>query len=177
MPACDTNIRCMHIFHFDVTYDELLECGGYLLDVALLGVLAVRVLCALGIDRTNEVVQDGRGRHASVACLHVQRLEAVLERRLEGGPRRAGVSRVDDARRFRQIDFRGLDEGLEGFKESVGARGVGEHRCVSFPGRLKHLSARIDELDSVVLRRSLRSDRAFYDKRKGDSRPLGYGSR
>ena len=135
------------------TYDELLERGRKFGHVTFLSVRSVLILGPLGIDRSYEVMKNRGGGDPGVSGFGTDSFEAILQSTNERSAGWTGVAGVHDLCGLVQIDFCDLDEIFYRLDKCRGIGGVCEGGSVTLPSVLQHLSARINELDTVILRR------------------------
>jgi len=137
------------------TYDKFLERGRKFGHVTFFGVRSVLVLGAFGIDRSHKVMEDRGCGNTSVSGFGTDSFEAILQSTNERGARWSGVAGIHDPGRLVKIDFGDPNEVLDRLDERGSTGSVGEGSGMTLPSVLQHLSARIDEFDTVILRRSL----------------------
>jgi len=91
------------------------------------------------------------GGDPSVSGFGTDSFEAVLQSTDERSARWSGVAGVHDPSGLVEVDLGNSDEVFDGLDESRSIGSVGKGSSMALPSVLKHLSAWINELDTVIL--------------------------
>jgi len=97
-------------------------------------------------------MENRGGGNPSVSGFGTDSFEAILQCMNERSARWSGVAGVYDPRRFVEIDFGDFNKVFNRLDECRSIGSVGEGCCVTLPCVFQHLSARINKLDTVILR-------------------------
>src|ERR1700733_4989058 len=96
-------------------------------------------------------MENGGGANPSVSGFGTDSFETILQSANEGSTGGSGVTSINNPRGFIEIDLRDSDQIFDGLNESRSVGSICERRSVALPSILQHLSARINELDTVIL--------------------------
>lgn len=96
-------------------------------------------------------MEDRSGGDPSVSGFGTDGFETIFQSANERSTRWSGVAGIHNPRRFIEVDFCGFDEVFNRLDESRGVGSVGESGSVTLPSVLQHLSAWINELDTIIL--------------------------